>query len=117
MAVKVDGDAAADRDDHTLAARHRLAPLLEMRDDIGGERALLAHRFLTDDEAAAEPILSAVRLISDDNDIAAIGQQRVAAIGAAEFLDRGEDDTADIDLEQLAHLGRAVGLTRRDAQR
>ena len=73
--------------------------------------------FIADHKARSEAVLRPMRFVGDDDDVAALGQQRMGAILTTELLDRGEDDPADIDLEQIAHLGRAVGLSRGDAQR
>ena len=83
---------------------------------IFGEACRFPHRVLARDEALFEAVLRAVRLVGDDDHVRAVRQQRMLALFAAKLLDRRKDEAADVDVEQLAHLGGAVGLPRRHAQ-
>ena len=69
-------------------------------------------------EAVDEVVLAAVGLVRDDDDVAAVGEQRmsVALLLGKELLNRREDHAARGDLQQLAKVGAALGLDRASAQ-
>ena len=69
-------------------------------------------------EAVDEVVLAAVRLVGDDDDVAAVGERRVpvALLLGEELLDRGEDHAARSDRQELAQVRAGLGLHRRLAQ-
>ena len=69
-------------------------------------------------EAVDEVVLAAVRLVGDDDDVAPVGEHRVAValLLGEELLDGGEHHAAGGDRELGAQVGAVGGLHRRLAQ-
>ena len=69
-------------------------------------------------EAVDEIVLTAMGLIGNDHDVAALGERRVAIalFFGEELLDGGEHHASGSHREPVAQVGSALGLRRRLAQ-
>ena len=106
-------DRPLDVVDADVVAEHRAGVGVGLLDGRAGEadergvRQRIAH---VAGEAVDEVVLAAVRLVGDDDDVAPVGEHRmaVALLLGEELLDGGEDHAAGGHLQLLAQVGAAL---------